>query len=108
MRTTAGRARLTSIVGLAIVAGLGLGSLTACETVAPPTSDQTASALITVVGKPADQAKKLLMASGYRVVVVNGKGDPVAATAVRLVTGQRPVGGTKLARGRTVTITLGG
>jgi hypothetical protein len=34
-------------------------------------------------------------------------GDSIAASPERLVTEERPIGGTKLARGPTVTITLG-
>lgn len=93
---------------LALVAGLALGALAGCETVPPPSTDQAAPALISVVGKPADLAKKLLAGAGYVVVVVNRTGDAVAAVPTRLVTGERPVAGTKLARGRTVTIPLAG
>jgi len=107
MRTTGRNGRRVRTGALAAGAVVVLGALSGCETVAPPTSDQNAPALISVVGKPGDQAQKQLEAAGYRVAVVNQTGDSIAASADRLVTEERPVGGTKLARGRTVTITLG-
>ncbi|GAA1442004.1 hypothetical protein GCM10009617_12870 [Leifsonia poae] len=91
----------------ALVVALAVAGLTACETVAPPTSDTTAAALIDVVGKPSDLAAKLLRGADYQVVVHNAEGDAVALSPKRLVTAQSPVGGTKLNPGRTVIITVG-
>ena len=102
------RARGARLAGVALIGVLSLGALAGCETIAPPTSDTTAAALIDVVGKPSDQAAKLLRGAGFAVVVHNAEGDAVALSPRRLVTSQHPVGGTKLGPGRTVTLVVGG
>lgn len=98
--------RATAAVAL-LAGGLGaLGGLAGCETTASQTSEH-APALLDVVGKPADQAGRILRAAGYRVAFVGEHGDPVSGSPDRLVVREDPAGGARVSAGRVVTLSLG-
>ncbi|MGN6427962.1 MAG: PASTA domain-containing protein [Leifsonia sp.] len=102
------RAAAAAAMAVALpAAGAGtLGALSGCAAVAQGAAEP-APALLDVVGKPADQAGRILRAAGYRVAFVGEHGDPVSASPARLVVRQDPAGGTGLGRGRLVTLGLG-
>ena len=96
------------LAAAALVAALSVAGFTGCEVVPPTSPDRSAPALLNVVGKPADQAVKLLSGAGFEVVVVGRGGTSIPASPDRLVTKQSPDPGAQAAAGRTVTLTVGG